>query len=194
MRNQRQAIVIAGPTGSGETTFTNELILAYPQFARLVSATTRPPREGERGGEDYYFFSQEGFFEEVQKGNIPEYTHVKNRNAWYGSYKPDLDNKLSSGKIVIVNTDLHGAKHYKENYNAVTIFIKPKGLEVLESRLRRRNPDMSEHELEKRLEQAAREIAEAEDQYDYTVFNTDGEFSDTMEDVVEILKREGYDV
>jgi guanylate kinase len=191
---KKQVVVIAGPTGSGETTFTNELGLAFPQFERAVSATTRPPRKGEKNGEDYYFFSKEQFFEEVQEGNIPEYIRVKNRDAWYGSYKPDLDAKLAKGKIVIVNTDLSGMRYFKNHYRATSIFIKPKSLDVLRNRLKRRDVSISEHELDMRMAQATREIADAEHMYDYVVFNTDGEFADTMYDVVAILKREGYDV
>lgn len=191
---KRQVVVIAGPTGSGETTFTKELMLSYSNFVKLVTATTRPPRPGEKEGFDYYFFSKEKFFELVQDGTIPEYTHVVNRDAWYGTYLPDLEKKLADGKIVIVNTDLKGARFYKENYRAVTIFIKPKSLDVLRSRIVRRDPSIPEKEVNNRMQQALQEINEAENQYDHVVWNQDGEFVDTISRVVEILKMERYDV
>lgn len=191
---KRQVVVIAGPTGSGETTFTKELMLSYPNFVKLVTATTRPPRPGEKEGFDYYFFSKEKFFELVQDGTIPEYTHVVNRDAWYGTYLPDLEQKLSEGKIVIVNTDLKGMRFYKEHYRAVTIFIKPKSLDVLRFRITRRDPTISEKEVNNRMQQALQEINEAENQYDHVVWNQDGEFVDTISRVVEILKQERYDI
>jgi guanylate kinase len=194
MFGKKQVLVIAGPTGSGETTFTNELIDGFENFTHLVSATTRPPRLNEENGKDYYFFSKEEFFDEVEKGNIIEHTHVKNRDAYYGSYKPDLDAKIAKGLIVIANTDVKGAAFYREHYGATTIFICPKSQDVIEDRLRRRDPDIAEEEVERRLKSAQKEIDEAKDKYDYVVWNTDGEFANTVIDVVEILKKEGYKV
>jgi len=192
--SKRQVVVIAGPTASGETTFTKEILLGYENFVRAISATTRKPREGEENGVDYYFFSKEDFFEHVQNRDIPEHTCVKNRNAHYGTYLPDLKEKIESGKTVIVNTDLAGAKWFKEHYRAITIFIKPKSMYTLYERLIRREPDISREEVILRLISASQEILEAENQYDYTVFNDDGEFADTMIKIQDILKREGYDV
>jgi guanylate kinase len=191
---KNDVVVIAGPTGSGETTFTNELTLAYPNFVRAVTATTRSPRPGEIDALDYFFFSREKFFNEVQNGNIPEHTRVKSRDALYGTYKPDLDKKLADGKTVIVNTDLSGARYFKENYGATTIFIKPKSLDVLKERIVRRDASIPEEEVNNRMVQALQEINNAENQYDYVVFNTDGEFADTIIHVIEILRREGYAV
>lgn len=192
-QGKKQVVVIAGPSGSGETTFTNELISAYPNaIGRPISATTRPPRSGEQDGRDYYFFSKERFFEEVQQGNIVEYTRVKDRDVFYGTYKPEIEKKLVEFPVVIVNTDLAGARYFKQHYGATTIFIKPKSIDILGARIERRNPDMEPSEVYKRLHDALAEIVAAEKQYDYTVFNTDGEFAETIAEVVAILQREGY--
>ncbi len=191
---EKQVLVIAGPTGVGESTFTNELLESFDYFTKAVSATTRPPRLNEKHGIDYYFFDKERFFEEVENGNILEWTHVKNRDAYYGSYKPDIENKLRKGLVVIVNTDAKGAKFFKENYGATTVFIKPKDLEVIEDRLRRRDPSISDEEVFKRLKSAADEIKEAEESgvYDYVVWNTDYEFARTFDGLLEVLRKEGY--
>ncbi len=192
MQKKRQVVVIAGPSGSGETTFTEELMLAYPNFTRAVSATTRAPRSGEREGEDYYFMTKEKFFEEVQSGNIAEHTYVKNRDAHYGTYIPDLEKRLQSGKTVIVNTDLAGARFFKEKYDAITVFIKPKSMNTLYDRIIRRDPSIAKDEVISRLLNAAQEMLEAEHHYDYVVFNDDGEFADTILKIIEKLREEGY--
>ncbi len=186
--------MIAGPTGVGESTFTRELTDSFDYFVKAISATTRQPRLNERHGVDYYFFDKEEFFNEVDRGNILEWTHVKNRDAYYGSYKPDIDEKLAKGLVVIVNTDAKGAKFFKENYNATTVFIKPKDLEVIEDRLRRRDPSITDEEVANRLKSAAEEIQEAEESgvYDYVVWNTDYEFARTFDGLLEVLKKEGY--
>ncbi len=192
--HRKQVVVIAGPSGSGETTFTEELMLAYPHFTRLVSATTRTPRSGERDGEDYYFMTKEHFFEEVQKGSIPEHVYVKNRDAHYGTYLPDLRKRIASGKTIVVNSDLNGARYFKEHYNATTIFIKPKSIYTLYERLIRRDPNISKEEIISRLLNATQEMIDAEHHYDYVVFTGDGEFADTMIKIIEELRREGYAV
>jgi guanylate kinase len=191
---EKNVVVIAGPSGSGETTFTRELTMAYTNFVRAVTATTRPPRTGEKNGIDYYFFDRDRFFEEVQNGNIPEHTFVKSRDAHYGTYLSDLEQKLKEGKTVIVNTDKTGALFYKRKYNATTIFIKPKSLDVLRDRIVRRDSNITDREVDLRILQAMQEIVDATGHYDYVVFNTDGEFADTIIAVVDILKREGYSV
>ena len=193
-KKKRQLVVIAGPSGSGETTFTEELMLAYSNFTRAVSATTRAPRGNEREGENYYFMTKEKFFEEVQAGNIPEPTFVKNRDSHYGTYLPDLKKRLALGKTVIVNTDLSGAMFFKKNYDALTVFIKPKTMQVLYDRLIRRDPGISKEEVISRLLNAAQEMLEAENHYDVIVFNDDGEFADTILKIVEKLRNEGYAV
>ena len=191
---KKQIVVIAGPSGSGETTFTNELILAYPNFTRAVSATTRKPRPGELDGIDYYFLTKEQFLDYMQDGTITEHIFVRERDAYYGSYLPDLQKKIDEGKTIIVNTDLSGTRYYKQHYGATTIFIKPRSLDVLRDRFRRRDPTITDEEVDQRTLAAYKEIVESKDHYDHTVFNTDGEFADTIVHVVEILKREGYQV
>jgi len=194
MREKKQILVIAGPTASGESTFTHELVTGYENFTKLTSATTRKPRLNEENGVNYYFFDEEKFFDEVQAGNIIEHTFVPNRGAYYGTYKPDLEEKLAKGLNVIANTDPKGAQFYKEYYDAATIFLQPKSLEVIEDRLRRRDPDITEEEVQHRLVQAEREIRDAKHMFDYVVWNTDGEFDRTVFDVIQILKKEGYSV
>jgi len=191
---KKQVVVIAGPSGSGETTFTEELMLAYPHFTRAVSVTTRPPREGERDGEDYYFVTKERFFDEVRNGNIPEHTYVANRDAYYGSFLPELEKKIASGKTVIVNTDLNGALFYKERYHATTIFLKPMSVQLLHDRLVRRDPDMSKDDLIARLINATQEMFDAERSYDYVVLTGEGGFADTILKMIDLLRREGYAV
>ena len=103
-------LVIAGPTGCGESTITKEIIKQFPRFKRLVTATTRMPRLNEKNEIDYYFFSKQEFQNEIKKGNILEYTYIENRDTYYGTYKKDLENKLNNGFSIIINPDIVGAK------------------------------------------------------------------------------------
>ena len=188
----KRVLVIGGPTGSGESTITNAIIKRFPIFTRLVTATSRKPRNGEKDKIDYYFFSKEEFEKQIGDGNIIEYTFIKNRDAYYGTYKPDLDEKIAKGFNVIVNVDIVGAKYYKENYNATTIFIRPESIEELRERLANRDKNIDPEELNKRIENAENEIKNEMDFYDYVVVNANGKLEEAIEKTSDILKKEDY--
>jgi guanylate kinase len=188
----KKVLVIGGPTGSGESTITNAIIKRFPVFTRLVTATSRKPRNGEKDKIDYYFFSKEEFEKQIGDGNIIEYTFIKNRDAYYGTYKPDLDEKIAKGFNVIVNVDIVGAKYYKKNYNATTIFIKPESIEELRERLANRDKNIDPEELNKRIENAENEIKNEMDFYDYVVVNANGKLEEAVEKTFDILRKENY--
>ena len=181
--------IISGPTGTGESTITREIIRSFPNFTRLITATSRPPRLSEKNAVDYYFFSKLEFENEIKKGNILEHTYVKNRDTYYGTYKPDLENKLSKGLNIIINPDIVGTRFYKENYGAITIFIKPESLEDLKKRLMHRDPQISTDELQKRLHNAKQEIINDEKYYDYSVINKEGKLDEAIAKVTGIIKK-----
>lgn len=191
----KQIIVIAGPTGSGESTITNAIIRKYPRkIARLVTATTRAPRKGEQNAVDYYFFTKEDFAAKEASGELLETTYIENRDTYYGTYLPDLKGKLDAGFIVIINPDVVGAKFYKEHYGATTIFIMPGNTDEIPSRLRNRNPEMSEEEIMKRYKNAMQEIHNERPFYDYEVVNANGKLEQAVEEVILLLQKEGYNV
>lgn len=190
---QKKVLVIAGPTGVGESTITRKIIEKFPIFKRLVTATTRAPRGQEQDGQDYYFFDKARFQEELTAGNILEHTYIENRDVYYGSFKPDLEQKISQGLNVITNTDLIGARYYKKNYNAITIFILPDSIENLKKRHIARGTE-SEEEMKKRLEYAIYEIENESSFYDYRIINKQDCLAETVEEITKIIKNEGYNL
>ncbi|MBT4941480.1 MAG: guanylate kinase [Candidatus Magasanikbacteria bacterium] len=189
---EKNVFALGGPTGSGESTITQALIERFPVCARLVTATTRAPRGLEKHGVDYYFFSKEEFERHITTGVIAEYTYIKNRDCYYGSYKPDLDKKIAEGKIVIVNVDAVGVAYYREHYAATAIFLKPESIEEIERRLRSRDVGIAETELTKRLLNAKEEIQNEEHVYDESVINKRDHLQEAVEEVVLILRDSGY--
>ncbi|MCE9541174.1 hypothetical protein K8R03_01290 [Candidatus Kaiserbacteria bacterium] len=188
----KNVVVIAGPSGSGKNAITSVLMQRYPRFERLVTATTRTARPGEVDGADYHFFSQERFDQEMSMGNIPEHRFVPALNTYYGIYKPDLDTKIKAGKTVIAAVDIEGARYLKEAYNALTIFIMPESLEQFKGRLRTRNPEWTQKEFDARMKITEDELRMHAPQYDYRIVNADGALQESVEQMVEILKKEGY--
>ncbi|PIR82798.1 guanylate kinase [Candidatus Kaiserbacteria bacterium CG10_big_fil_rev_8_21_14_0_10_59_10] len=188
----KQIANIAGPSGGGKNSIIDALRERFSNCTMLVTATTRAPRPGEQDGRDKFFFTNERFNEERAAGNIVEHRYVPALGTHYGVYKPDLEKRLASGRVILADVDIVGARFLKEHYNATTIFILPESIESLRTRVRLRNPNMSDAELEERMRIAEKEIAEYAPQYDYRVVNADGKLARAVDEVVEILQKEGY--
>ena len=191
---EKRVVIISGPTGSGESTITREIVNKYPLFERLVTATSRKSRLREKQGVDYYFFSKKDFQEEVRKKNIVEHTYIENRDTYYGTYLPDLNDKIEREKNIIANVEHVGLRYYQEQYKAASIFIDVESLDVIAERIKKRNPGMETDELEKRLDNARNEIENQRSFYDYIVVNHEGKLSQTVDKIIEILKKEGYNL
>ena len=189
----KNVVVISGPTGSGESTITKEVIRRFPRtVVRLVTATSRPPRDSEQNGVDYFFFSKEEFLRHQKNGTIVEAGYIPNRDAYYGTHLPDLEQKLAAGLTIIANTQIVGTKYYKENYRATSIFIEPESIDLLEERIRARSPGLTGQEIMSRLDDAKREIREEGPIYDYHVINAEGKLDQAVDAVIEIFRKEGY--
>jgi guanylate kinase len=190
----KQVVVIAGPSGSGKNAILREIESRYHNCDRLVTATTRSPRPGEQDGVDYHFFSQERFDAELSSGTILEHRFVAAMNTYYGIYAPDLEKRIQAGKIVFATVDIIGARVLKEQYHATTIFIMPESLSQFEARLRVRNPEWSQKEFEARMKITEEEMRVHAPQYDYRVINADGALMETVEQVIDILHKERYNL
>jgi len=191
----KQVVVIAGPSGSGKNAVVNGVMAHCPgKCSHLVTATTRLARPGEVDGKDYYYFSMEKFDQEMAAGNIVDHRYVPHLDTHYGIYKPDLEKRLATGGVVFAVVDVIGARFLKQNYNATTIFIMPESVEQFRGRLRTRNPEWSQKEFDARMKITEEEIRAHSPEYDYRVINADGSLPETVNQVVEILKKEGYNI
>jgi guanylate kinase len=188
MKNKKQIVVFAGPSGSGKDSILSEIISKFPdKITKLTTATTRKKREGEKEGFSYYFLSEYDFFKNLEEGKIPE--HNQHAGNYYGTFLPDLERKLGQGKIVFAQTQLVGAKFLQEKYGAVLIFISPESIDVLKKRILSR-AEISENELKKRLAVAKKEINQDSKHYQYQVTNREGFLEKSVEDVLKILEQE----
>jgi len=190
----KQVVVIAGPSGSGKNAIISRILAAHKNCVRLVTATTRGPRPGETDGVDYHFFTQERFDSEFSAGHIPEHRFVPALQTSYGIYTPDLDRHIKAGHIVFAQVDIEGARFLKQTYHATTIFIMPESLEQFQGRLRARNPEWTEKEFAARMKVTEEELRVHAPEYDYRVVNADGALAETVQNVLEILRKEGYNL
>ncbi|RJQ33174.1 hypothetical protein C4568_05025 [Candidatus Parcubacteria bacterium] len=188
----KHVVVIAGPSGSGKNVIIEELLKRFPRCVRAVTATTRAPRPGEQDGVDYHFFTKEKFEADLASGNIPEHRFVPSLGTYYGFYLPDLEEKLKTHPVVFAQVDVQALPFVKSRFNATTFFIMPESIEQFRDRLRARNPEWSEQEFEARMQITERELKEDAPQFDYRVVNADGALEKAVDEIIEILKKEGY--
>jgi guanylate kinase len=187
----KQVVSVAGPAGSGKDSIIKGVLARCPNTVFLTNATTRQPRPGEQDGVNYYFMTNEQFLKELAAGNILEHYHRPDTDTYYGTYKPDIEKKIADGKVAFSQIQIVGAKYLKEHYGAVSIFIMPPAPDAFEKRIRSRAP-MSDKEWEERLAFTKREIEEESPWYDYRIKNEDGKLDEAIDEVIAILKKEGY--
>ncbi len=164
-------LILCGPAGSGKTTLCDQMLAQFGSLKRIITATTRKPRPGERHGEHYFFFTEADFKEHIEAGAF--YEHAKVHGRHYGTLKSEVQAQLNAGNDILLNIDVQGAASFREHAThdpllasrLRTIFIRPESVEVIRERLRERQSD-SEAEIERRLQTALQELATAES-HDY---------------------------
>lgn len=174
-----KAILFSAPSGCGKTTIINELMGSGPSerldpsnLTFSISATTRAPRGEEVDGRDYYFLSREAFMQRVGRDEFLEWEEVYS-GMCYGTLKSEIERIWNEGKVIVFDVDVNGGRNIKKYFgsDALSIFVMPPSVEVLEQRLRSRGTD-SEEAIVKRLARSAEELKQAS-QFDVTIVNDD---------------------
>jgi len=162
--------VISAPSGAGKTTVCHRVLESIPDLAYSISHTTRPPRYGEKDGVDYFFVSEDEFLRMRERGDFLEWALV--HNNYYGTAKRQISDCLGSGKDILLDIDVQGARQVRDQLSEVIlIFILPPSWEVLEERLGKRQSD-DEEALKLRMANARNEVR-AVREYDYIIINDD---------------------
>ena len=166
-----RVIVVSGPSGAGKTTLCRQVCEMPPDVHWSISATTRPPREGEHDGVDYYFISEEDFRRRVEGDGFAE--HARVFDYLYGTPREPLELILSGGGCMLVDVDIQGAAALKGRYGdaVVSIFVTPSNSQELAGRLAARRTE-GPREIAERLSRVDEELARKEE-YDYVVINDD---------------------
>lgn len=118
-------VILTGKSGAGKDTVYKELAEMKFDTSSFVSTTTRPMRDNEQEGVDYYFVSEDKFKEKINNNEFLEYRSYNAKNngkdvVWYyGSPKIELD----SNKDYAVVLDMQGAKAYTEHFGKENCFV-----------------------------------------------------------------------
>ncbi len=153
-----KVIILSAPSGAGKTTLTKHVLQSFPQLEFSVSVTTRKPRPYEIHGKDYYFISTDEFKSLIQQNALVEWEEVYNGN-YYGTLKTEVDRIWNKGHHVVFDVDVKGGINLKKIFKdqAISIFIMPPSIDVLEKRLRVRGSETQEA-IKKRVQKAFIEI------------------------------------
>ena len=179
-------VVVSGPAGSGKGTV-NAHLLKRDDFAYSVSATTRAPRPGEIDGVNYHFITREDFISRIERGEMIE--HTEYCGNFYGTPKKEAEEVLAQGKNLILEIEVEGAYNVKKKYpEAVLIMLLPPNYSIQEKRLRGRGTE-TEEKICQRLARAREEVLCTPD-YDYIVYNRDGEDAKAAEEILAIVMAE----
>ena len=182
-------IVISGPSGVGKGTICDILMKNRNiDLEYSVSMTTREKRDYEKEGVHYYFTDKINFEKKIRNNEFVEYATYN--NEYYGTLKSEILNKINSGKNIISEIDVQGAKKIKKDFkNSLLIYILPPSMEELRNRLIKRGTESNE-EIENRLK-----IAVIENKntylYDYVVIND--VLDESVKEIENIIKNKIID-
>jgi guanylate kinase len=160
-------IIISSPSGGGKTTIVAELLKRDKTLSRVITATTRAPRAGERNGRDYHFWTLARFKAAVKKRRMAEWAKV--HKDYYGIPKNSVNEVIKKELCPLLVIDVQGAKTVKKIFrDAVSIFIAPPSMAELKKRIAVRNDGTKD--IKVRIESARKEMAQIKF-YDYLIIN-----------------------
>ena len=166
-------LIISGPSGSGKSSLIKAAKDKIGDFYFSISTTTRPPREGEKNGVDYFFVDRKTFEADIRAGEFLEYAQV--HGNYYGTSLKPVRTALDAGKLVIFDIDVQGHAIARERMGDLitSVFVTTPTLEELEKRLQSRGTD-DRSIIKKRIENALVEV-EYITAYDFLIVNDDFE-------------------
>lgn len=183
-QSKGRLVVISGPSGVGKGTVLKE-VQKSPDYVYSVSATTRPPREGEVDGVNYFFMTRPEFEALIKEGGFLEYAEYNGN--FYGTPKKFVEESVENCLNVILEIEVKGAMQIKRMFpNSVFVFIAPDSVKELERRLRDRATEAEEIIL-KRLQIAKRELASCL-MYDYIIINRCGRHKEAAADILSAVR------
>ncbi|ARG96722.1 guanylate kinase [Legionella micdadei] len=165
-------IIVAAPSGGGKTSLVRKLVSGLENIEVSISHTTRKMRPGEKDGVDYFFVTEQQFLEMIDANAFVEHAQVFNH--YYGTSVKQINARLAAGIDVVLDIDWQGAQQIRSIFSdAISVFIIPPSLEILQKRLFDRRQD-NEEVIGNRMQRAQDELSHFSE-FDYLIVNDDFE-------------------
>jgi guanylate kinase len=169
-KGETSVVIISAPSGSGKSTVVDRLLDSMPALWFSVSHTTRPRRQGEKNGREYFFVTPARFKEMIAAREFVEWAKVYGN--FYGTSRQQIEAARKAGKDILLDIDVQGHRKVRRKLpQAVSVFLLPPSYEELKRRLRKRKSE-TPATIERRLAAARQEIKHWPE-YDYIVVNAD---------------------
>lgn len=139
-------VAICGPSGAGKSTIVDRCFVGMfeDSFEKLISCTTREPRDGEVDGVDYHFLTKEEFIE--QKDQMSQMAVYGGNH--YGTRYKDILKIVGNQKTPVCVLSREGVDDFKELMQVRSYLISAH-IDLCEQRMRERGD--SEDSIKKRL-------------------------------------------
>ena len=182
--NRGELIAVSAASGAGKTSIVKKILHLFPQIVFSISATTRPKRDNEEDGVEYFFITEKDFKKKIDNDEFVEWQ--KFYDYYYGTFKSFVDKNINAGKSVLLEIDVMGALYIKNHYpDSHVIYIMPPSYEELIQRLRNRQTE-TEEDFQKRIERAKMELSH-KDEFDYIIVNDNLEIA--IEETSVLIKK-----
>lgn len=189
-------IVLTGPTASGKDAIMHKLLDQNPTWSRIITTTTRPPRNNEIDGKDYHFIDQKSFQDMQKNGKFLE--TINYSGNYYGTTKQEIE-RIFSGETLIWRIDPTMAAQVEEYFsksfpkekalqliaNTKVFFITVPDIEMLYRRIKERG--MDETSVRKRLKQDSENWDSLNLKFKNIIMNPDGALDESVEKILNLL-------
>ena len=176
-------VVLSGPSGVGKGTVVSRILERLPSARLSVSATTRPPRDGEVDGTHYHFVEDDEFDRLREAGELLEWAEYAGNR--YGTPRPAVERALDEGHDVLLEIEVQGALQVREGVEeALHVFLSPPSFAELERRLAERGTE-DDHDREVRLA-TAREELDQRGRFDHVVVND--EVDRAADEIIDLIR------
>ena len=169
--NTDKLIIIAAPSGAGKTSVTKHLLRTFPDKLQFsISCATRPPRNQEKHGVDYYFISADEFKRRIDMDEFVEWEMVY-EGKYYGTLKSELERIWKHGHAPLLDVDVLGGINLQKQFpdRSLSLFIEPPSIEELAKRLKARGTETPES-LQARINKASIELT-FKSSFDHIIIN-----------------------
>ncbi len=196
MNNQSSfLIVLTGKTASGKDTVMDRLMNILPNLKRVVTTTSRKPRNNEKNGVDYYFISEAEFRQKISQEDFIEY--VSYGGNLYGTGKTEITDNSDkdliwridpsrAGQIKELIEDSFDLKLTQDLLKRTTVIYLTTTDEVVLERLKRRG--LTKQEIETRMEEDQRFWQQFKNKYDFIIENIPGKLNETVAKITQIIE------